>query len=346
MEKSTNIITEQKSEIRWINSAKAICMLLVYVNHCEFYADGSFFNLRPFYRLFFVNLFFLVSGYLFFKKQLTSPVVDENCSEYIHGTGLLTIKNIFYRIFLPTIVFGFIFFFPKMIIRGTGFEFSYFLKDVMLGNWSWFTSTLFVSEFLLILMFLFRIRSIYVYLAATILFGLIIVSIPHDSNDIWHWQSGVMASSLLVGGGFLWKYEEKLDRFLNNWCVIIILFIIYIGIVYFSRWQMKWFVSDFGFTLEGLMVTAIACILMVYVCKKIPTIGLLNYISKNSLLFYMLCGGYPNVMAYLCQRLSDNSTINVVASTIISILLAYVTTILINKYLPFLVDLRRIRKKA
>ena len=333
----------QKNQISWIDSAKAICMLLVYVNHCEFYANGDFFNIRPFYRLFFVNLFFFVSGYLFFRKQLSIPVVVENRREYLKGTGLQTFRNIIYRIFLPTIIFGFIFFFPKMIVRGSGFDFSYFFKDVILGNWCWFTSTLFVTELLLVIMLSSRIKSIYFYLFATIALWVIVERISHESNYIWHWQSGIMASSMLVGGGIFWLYEDKIDKVFNNYYIIIFLLILYLWVVYFSGWQMKWFVSDFNFTFWGLVFSIIACILMIYICKRIPKTEWFSFIGKNSLVFYMLCGGYPNIMAILCQKISCNTTLNVVLSTTISVLLAYVTTFFINKYIPFLVDLRKVR---
>lgn len=138
--------------------------------------------------------------------------------------------------------------------------------------------------------------------------------------------------------------EEKLDRIFAKPWTIVVLFIIYCWIVYFSGWQMKWFVSDFSFTFAGLMVSIYICILMVYICKKTPRIGWLNFIGKNSLVFYMLCGGYPNLMAVLCNKISSNTTLNVVASTIFSIILAYLTTLIINKHLPFLVDMRKIRK--
>lgn len=56
-------------EIYWINALKAICMISVYIVHSEeYYGTGGVsygYVLRPFY----VNAFFLVSGYLFLKKE-------------------------------------------------------------------------------------------------------------------------------------------------------------------------------------------------------------------------------------------------------------------------------------
>ena len=199
------LTANKKNEIVWINTAKAICMLLVFVNHCEFYADSSFFNIRPFYKLFFVNLFFVVSGYLFFRKQLNSPVIDETRSEYAKGTGRKTLTNVVFRILIPTIIFGLFFFIPKIVIRGEGFDFEYLFMDVFLGNWSWFTSTLFVTEVLLVAMLFFRIKNLWFYLSISAVAWGLITLIPHKSNFIWHWQSGVCALlPLTLGGGILY----------------------------------------------------------------------------------------------------------------------------------------------
>lgn len=335
-------------DIAWINTAKAVCMLLVYINHCEFYANGSFFNIRPFYRLFFVNLFFIVSGYLFFRKQFTPPTIDEQRKEFVKGTGKKNFENIIFRIFIPTILFGIIFFIPKIIVRGIGFDVPYFFKDVFLGNWSWFTSTLFVSELLLVLLLLTRVRNITFYLIISVILGIFAAILPHESNVVWHWQSGACALSLLAGGGIFWKCEKFFDIVFGKPVVLFTTLILYCCVVYFSGWQLKWFVSDFNFTFLGLLVTIISCVLMIYICKFLPRIGWLDYIGKNSLVFYMLCGGYPNILAVLFQKVSDNSTLNVVASSVLSIILAYVSTVLINRFLPLLVDIRTIiwREKA
>lgn len=338
------ITNNKKNEIVWINTAKAICMLLVFVNHSEFYADGSFFNIRPFYKLFFVNLFFVVSGYLFFRKQLNSPVIDETRTDYLKGTGRKTLTNIVFRILIPTIIFGLIFFVPKIVIRGTGFDIPYLIKDVFLGNWSWFTSTLFISELLLVAMLFSRIKYLWFYLSISAIAWGLIIFISHESNFIWHWQSGVCALVPLSLGGAFYLVEEKLDRIFTKPWILVITFIFYCWAVYLSGWNLRWYVSDFHFTILGFIVTIIACLLMIYLCKLIPRIGWLDYIGKNSIIFYMLCGGYPNVMAIIFQKISENTTVNAVGASIVSIVLAYITTILINRYLPFLVDFRIIKR--
>lgn len=64
-----------KERKTWIDSVKAICMIGVYILHSEaYYGIGGVsygYCLTPFY----VNAFFFVSGYLFFKKHIEKSEV-------------------------------------------------------------------------------------------------------------------------------------------------------------------------------------------------------------------------------------------------------------------------------
>ena len=92
-----------KNNIGWIDLVKAICMISVYLLHVESYTGMVWIKsyghlLQPFY----VNAFFFVSGYLFFKKWIGEDRIDGfSRAEYVGG-----IKNLFYKIVVPTIVFA------------------------------------------------------------------------------------------------------------------------------------------------------------------------------------------------------------------------------------------------
>ena len=59
----------------WIDYTKAFCMFLVYINHTEIYYGYNIPYAETIYRPFFVNLFFIVSGYLLFRKYLSLPYI-------------------------------------------------------------------------------------------------------------------------------------------------------------------------------------------------------------------------------------------------------------------------------
>ena len=62
---------EKNKNISWINYVRVICLFFVYFYHAENRANFDFLgrNFDVFYKPFFVNAFFIVSGYVLFKKQ-------------------------------------------------------------------------------------------------------------------------------------------------------------------------------------------------------------------------------------------------------------------------------------
>lgn len=75
----------ERKNIVWINSLKAICVIAVFLVHCELYygfdAGVIDYLVHPFY----VNAFFFVSGYLMLRKQLSEPFISQNAGKYIVG---------------------------------------------------------------------------------------------------------------------------------------------------------------------------------------------------------------------------------------------------------------------
>lgn len=72
------------NKLNWVDSIKAICMIAVYLLHSETYygtAGVSYgYAVQPFY----VNAFFFVSGYLFFRKYLNLRMLTNT-----NGGGVL-----------------------------------------------------------------------------------------------------------------------------------------------------------------------------------------------------------------------------------------------------------------
>lgn len=76
-------------DLNWINAIKAICIITVYLAHAEVYTDYTIITINNVFRPFYVNAFFIVSGYLLFRKQLSQTVVEQGLRDYIgfHGGG-------------------------------------------------------------------------------------------------------------------------------------------------------------------------------------------------------------------------------------------------------------------
>ena len=80
-------MSSNKIEIRWINTLKALCMFAVFLNHSEIYYGCTIPFIDSIYRPLFVNSFFLISGYLIFRKQWSNSFIVKPYKEWISCEG-------------------------------------------------------------------------------------------------------------------------------------------------------------------------------------------------------------------------------------------------------------------
>lgn len=106
-------------------------MFLVYINHTEIYYGYNIPYAETFYRPFFVNLFFIVSGYLLFRKYLSYPYSNmtlKNWDDYVKKDYL---PNTLFKLAIPTIIFALINYFPKKIIRHESIDMTSLVMDTI-----------------------------------------------------------------------------------------------------------------------------------------------------------------------------------------------------------------------
>ena len=111
---------ENKKNIYWINAAKALCIIFVFLLHCCNYYGVRLGVTNGLFRPFYVNAFFFVSGYLLFWKQLSLPKIDENRSEYVNGCmwmGIILILNVLYGIVISSVLFATLEYIPQKLIK-------------------------------------------------------------------------------------------------------------------------------------------------------------------------------------------------------------------------------------
>lgn len=78
---------KSKQNIFWIDAVKAICMILVYFAHSEIYSGYTILPINNVFRPFYVNAFFIVSGYLLFKKQWSESMLSQSVRNWISPMG-------------------------------------------------------------------------------------------------------------------------------------------------------------------------------------------------------------------------------------------------------------------
>lgn len=177
----------------------------------------------------------------------------------------------------------------------------------------WFTSALAVSQLvLLLLMYVFKQKNIWYYVVATFVisaFG-IWLNIGRGCNEAkaffpWFYKIGLAYTFIMAIGGLYYRYERKADCWMRNGGVILTA-MIYVALIAWS-----WIHSDFELNMLGVSGTCNICgficlmsgtAVVVAVAKKIASVKWMEYIGKNSIVFYFFCGVFPAVVGSISCR--------------------------------------------
>ena len=202
--------TDSQETLSWVNWAKVICLFIVYLYHAESRSGYFIGRLDELVEPFFVNIFFVVSGYLIFKKQMTPNVYGMSRKEWIRHDGRVFLKNLLFKIIIPTILFGALLYIPKVVIRGGELNMAHFLRHSIGGGGLWFTPALAVAEMLLFVLLIVRMVSpIRVFIVSI---GLTIAAwFIHSVSPVnypWYYQTGMCATLFLSFGGILYEIEH------------------------------------------------------------------------------------------------------------------------------------------
>jgi len=337
----------KSNDINWINVVKALCIILVFLRHSENYYGISLGFFDGLYLTVYVNAFFFVSGYLLFWKQLSEPKILESASAYVTGGGKALFLNLLYRIVIPSVIFSVIELVPSSLIQGRGIDVSYTLYKTLGGGTYWFTSALAVSELILLLLFFTRKRNIWFYVVISFVLciaGLLIVHFDIFDNGVWAWRQGLIALSFLAMGGLYWRYEGLIDK-LRGWWAYLSLLLIYIAVIFYCD-NTNPLISTLGIQPLGFLTSVIGCVLMTWFCKWMPQIRQLTFIGRNSIGFYFMSGALPITISIITHKLVEGSHIWMMLGIWVAcVVMAYVAVKVINRWLPWLWDLRLIKNK-
>ena len=342
--------------IHWINMLKALCIIFVFLSHCESYYGLRLGWFDAIYLPFYVNSFFFVSGYLLFWKQLSEPKICEKRHEFIQGgSGWLLFKNIIFRIVIPSIIFASLEFFPKKLIKGESFDMDALFYDTLGGLTYWFTSALVVAEILILLLLLTRIRTIWFYLFTCLLLtclgkmmaDLNICLIDCHRSFPWQWKHGMVCTIYMATGGLYWKYESVLRKYFNLWVVLtMICLYCFLSLYFFHCLYNGYMTSMLMIHPLGALHSIASSILLIELCRRLPETKPLTFIGQHSIGFYFLCGALPMTFGFACRRFlpfSPNIAI-LLLIWIITLVLAYIIVQVLNHYAPWVFDLRRYGK--
>ncbi len=336
----------------WVDAVKAVCMIFVYLVHSQIYYGWSGPDFLYFVLPFYVNAFFFASGYLFYGKWL------------FVGSSLLTRKeymkslhNVLFRMVIPMLLFSIIIYLPKQLFHGHELCLQKFAVDVLGGISYWFTATLAVAQLILLTaVFMLKKRQVWVYVAVSIicLFAGLYLHIIHpgsapEDNFPWYYRLGLECTFIMTCGGVYRCYEDKINRTMK-YCLVVI-FLVYVSIFVWSdgtghKLLLLGLEAGSNCDLIGIVCVLCGITLLTAFCRWLRPIGWLAYIGRNSLVFYFFSGVYPAFVAAVFHRmsLSDIGYVIVVLVMAVSILLGSVTVHIVNRYLPFMLDLRNLKR--
>ena len=346
-------MNESKKTINWINAMKALCILGVFFVHCESYYGMWLGDVNDYIHPLYVNAFFFVSGYLLFRKQLSEPLISQRTSEYILvGGGKILLVNIIFRLMIPSTLFAAIEFLPSHLLRGMTFDLGTLLYKTIGGCTYWFTSALVVAELLILLMLVSRIRSIWIYfIASCVMFALGQILASCDFSLLeqypsfpWQYKHGLYAMIFLAFGGVYWKYENLINRMMNKYVVagMSLLYIILL-IIYPSHFKVL--VSMLDINIAGIFLSILATVSLIELCKRLPNSNVLNYIGQNTIGFYFMSGALPIVLSIVVHKVIPGfSALGLAIVFAASMAISYVAVYLMNRFMPWLLDLRVVFK--
>ena len=342
-----------KKELLWINLLRAICILCVYYVHSQSYYGFGIKGITAYIHPFYVNSFFLVSGYLLFRKHLSTPLVNLNGSTFLKVGAYKEFLNILYRLIIPTVLFAAIEFIPSYMLRGKEIGFEEFLYKTVGGCTYWFTSALVVAELLVLLLLLTRRKSIWFYFIFTsFVFGIGKYMCREGfefSNQYpscpWQYKEGLLSIIFLGFGGMYWKYEDLLRKVLKKYMVILLAFT-YVVVETICPNSFRVLVSLQDVNMLGLLISIVAFVVLVEICKLPKSSKILNYVGRNTIGLYFLSGAFPIVLSMFVHRVMP--TRNIVGLLIVfvgSFSLSFLTVYFMNRYAAWLFDGRKLLKK-
>lgn len=341
-----------KTIINWIDATKAISIMAVFFVHSQLYYGCWLDKVNDFIHPFYVNSFFFVSGYLLFRKQLSSPIIEEGVLQYVIGGGKNMANNILFRIVIPSILFSMIEFIPKNILKGQGFEMIDCIWQTIGGRTYWFSSALVVAQIILLVILLSRCRSMWVYWVSSLcifVIGIFMVDKKMNllglSYDPWQFKHGLYAIPFLTAGGLYWKYEDTIKKYMNK-LIIVLMIIVYITLFASFAKDLRVLVSMLDVNLTGYMSGCFASVLLIEVCKYLPKIELLTYIGRNSICFYFMSGALPIVIGLAMNHIIGKPTwFGAICVWLVSMSIAYIVTLFINTFIPWILDLRKMKMR-
>lgn len=249
---------------------------------------------------------------------------------------------------IPTVLFSVIEFIPSFVLRGRGFGMGDFLYKTIGGCTYWFTAALAVAELLIGLMLLTRRKSVWFYFVCCSILTLVgwlmcryDISIFASRPSLpWQYKHGLLCMVFMAFGGLYWRYEAAINKVMNK-AVLIGMIVVYVTLLMLWPKSFRVLISMQDLNLAGIGISLLATVILIELCKMIRKSELLNYIGQNTIGFYFMSGALPIVLSMAVKHfLPESGFLGFAIVFAGSMVTAYFAVRLINRRLPWMLDLR------
>ena len=331
--------------IVWINTAKGIAMAMVVFFHTQVSYGYVSESVNNFLFPWFINVFFFLSGYLLYRKQLSEPLISEDVKTFQkHGAKTL-FSNILFRLVIPALIFAILEYFPKSLLLGYGFKWDLFLFKTVGGGTYWFVSALTLAELFTLLLLFTRKRKLWFYVLLSLVIsgiGLLMANLRIElfPKGYLAYKNGMIAMLFLALGALYWKYEKQIDACLKWWVMLIMAIVFVVLVLSFTFVQ-----SNTRMSIPSFVASMCSILLVIQLSKRLPENRYLSFIGRNSLCFYLLCGAIPALLGGLAYTYYPGHWWMVLPLWLVGLVLIYLVVKLLVRWMPWLLDLRRLSRK-
>ncbi len=305
-------------------------MIAILLDHTELYYTGI--NIID-YNVYVVNalvLFFILSGYLMYKENQTFCLRRKT-------------KSIVSSLLLPYFAFSCLLSIPKALIHTQEINCWNIIREIILGQSSWFVAALCLSE----LIFAFTLwlthgKSLAIATISVLGFSVSIYLSTGSQPYIWQLDNSLQALLFLCMGYLYHKHERSFNgnhQAAVMTCLFVTLSVIKIYEQMSGINMMIWYIHINNYPIFLIDIT-VCSMLMILACKSLPPCEWLEWTGRHSLAYYFLCGGVPLLISKILEKTDFSYNGNYLHVAIAFCLVYVITTFLswcIYKYLPFMV---------
>ena len=176
-----------------------------------------------------------------------------------------------------------------MIFHGNPLSFGQYFYDVWGGVSYWFTSALSVAQILLAALFLSQRDRMTFYVGTCTLLSLLGIYLRNTlpSPFPWYYQTGMVSTLLMSLGGVYLRYESRINKLVSKPYVFGIAAFVYLSYVMITNpAHPQGTTPDICMYLWKYLTILCSIICIIALSHLLPQAKWLEYIEKNSLIFY------------------------------------------------------------